>query len=253
MSKKEQKKYDDHIINKKKKIEFHVHTKASKDSLLNKYFILLMSKLKRIDCIAITDHNEIWYAKKIQPYFAKKGVDIIIGEEIFTKDGEIIGLFLNQRIEENLTAEETINKIKEQNGLVYIPHPFDIKRNETVLKEKTLKKISNKVDFIEMHNGRNVNLEYSKKQNQIAEENKATKIIGSDAHVFYELGRNYCLVNSYEKDVLISEIKKADFVQKKCLNIAHKNTRIVKLIKLIRKGDIDEISRVINKKIRRRK
>ena len=95
------------------KAEFHIHTRYSKDSILNKYFILIMCKIKGIKLLAITDHNEIKGALKYSKFLKKHNIDVIIGEEIMTNCGEIIGLFLTKRIEPNLSVEETINLIKE--------------------------------------------------------------------------------------------------------------------------------------------
>ena len=236
---------------KKYRIEFHVHTSISNDSFLKKRFLFLMCKLKKINCLAITDHNEIDNAIKYKEYFEKHGIKVIAGEEIFSKDGEIIGLFLTKKISPNLSAFETINEIKKQNGLVYIPHPYDEKRYKTVFKKDTLLEIKDKVDFIECHNGRNVLQKYSDIQSSIADELGLVKIVGSDAHTFYEIGRNYCEVSSLEKEDLINEIKNANFVKKKCIKFAHFNTKIVKLLKMIKGGKWNELSRIINKRFRR--
>lgn len=238
---------------KKYRVEFHVHTVHSKDSMLNKFFILLMCKIKKIKCIAITDHNEIKGAVKYEKFLKKHNVNVIIGEEIFTSEGEIIGLFLMNKIEKNLSPEETILQIRKQGGLVYIPHPYDEKRKETVLKSEALKRIYKDVDFIECHNGRNISTMFSIKQNEIAEKYGLTKIIGSDAHTFYEIGRNYCYINSFNKEDLINEIKNAEFYKKKCIKVAHFHTKIAKIIKMMGNGEFSELRRIINKKIRRRK
>lgn len=238
---------------KKKKIEFHVHTISSKDSMLTKYLILLICKLKKIDCLAITDHNEVHFSLKNKNFFKKHNIDIIVGEEIFTSDGEIIGLYLNKRIEPNLSAIETVKEIRKQGGLVYIPHPYDEKRKKTVIIDSALKKIRKEVDFIEKHNGRNVNIDFSNKQNKIAEKYNLRKIVGSDAHTFYELGRNYCLVESYDRDKLIENIENAIFKEKKCIKFSHLNTKLVKTIKMISRGDFHGIIRIIKKKFTRGK
>lgn len=236
-----------------KKIEFHVHTKYSKDSNLTYPFILLMCKLKKINCLAITDHNEIAGALKYKSKLKKHGIDVIVGEEIFTSDGEIIGLYLTKRIKPNLTAKETITEIKEQNGLVYIPHPYDLKRYKTVLTEKAFKSIKKDIDLIEKHNGRNIDISYSKKQEEIVNKNNLIGVVGSDAHTFYELGRNYLLVDSYDKEVLVSNIKKATIKTKKCIKLAHTNTKLVKVYKLVIGGDFDEVYRLIKRKCKRKK
>lgn len=238
---------------KKYKIEFHVHTRHSHDSILNKYFILLMCKFKRINCIAITDHNEVKGAIKYKLFLEKHNVNVIIGEEIFTSDGEIIGLFLNSKIQPNLSAEETVKLIKEQKGLVYIPHPYDEKRYKTVLKENALLKIKDSVDLVECHNGRNIDKKYSIIQESIADKYNLNKVVGSDAHTFYELGRNYCMVDSFEKNKIIDEVKKGLFVRKKCIKFAHFNTKLVRIHKMIWKGDFSGLYRIINRKFKKRK
>ena len=236
-----------------KKIEFHVHTKFSNDSILGLFFILMMCKFRKIDCLVITDHNEIDGAIKYKEKLLKYGIDVIVGEEIFTKDGEIIGLFLNKKIEPYLSAVDTVKRIRKQKGLVYIPHPYDEKRYKTVITQEALEKISKDIDFIEIHNGRNISEVFSNKQNEMADKYNLRKIVGSDAHTFYELGRNYCLVNSYEKAELISNIENAIFNKKKCIRLAHQNTKLARFIKIIGKGDFNELYRIINRKCKRKK
>ena len=237
----------------KYKIEFHVHTCYSKDSVLTYPFLLFMLKLKRINCIAVTDHNEIYGAVKYKEKLSKHSISVIIGEEIFSSDGEIIGLFLKEKIPANLTAEETVKRIKEQGGIVYVPHPYDNKRAKTVLKKEKISKLKKEIDFIEIHNGRNISDEYSIMQEKIQKEYNINPIIGSDAHTFYELGRNYCIVNSIDKNDIVESIINAEFKKKKCIKFAHFNTKIAKLIKLIKGGNVNEIFRIINKRLKKSK
>lgn len=238
---------------KKMRAEFHVHTSASPDSLLTKCLLFLMCKIKKINCIAITDHNEIKNAVKIKKAFEKKNIEIIVGEEISTKEGEIIGLFLEKKIEPNLSLKETIKQIRQQGAITYVPHPYDGKRSKTVISKENILLYKDEIDLIEFHNGRNIKEKYSKIQNEIANESGITKIIGSDAHTFYELGRNYCEIEKVSKEELVNEIKKASFHEKKCIKFAHFNTKIVRLIKIILGGKWDELSRIINKKLKRNK
>lgn len=227
------------------KAEFHIHTRYSKDSILNKYFILIMCKIKGIKLLAITDHNEIKGALKYSNFLKKHNIDVIIGEEIMTNCGEIIGLFLTKRIEPNLSVEETINLIKEQDGLIYLPHPYDEKRYKTVLNRDEQLKFKSCFDFVEIHNGRNIKKEYSLNQEKRQKMIGATRIVGSDAHVFFELGRNYILMeyngkDSFIKDVQAGEVHKAD-----CIMFAHFCTKIARVITMIEKGDLSGIYRII--------
>ena len=236
------------------KSEFHVHTRYSKDSILAYWLLLLILKTKKINTVAITDHNEIAGAIKYKNKFKKHGIEMIVGEEIFTSKGEIIGLGLTNKIEPDLSPEETIKQIRKQNGIVYVPHPYDEKRYKTVLAEDEIKKHKKEIDFIEVHNGRNISSEFDKKQNEIAEKYGITKIIGSDAHTFFELGRNYIITDKIITiENLISEYKNVKFNEKKCIEFAHRWTRIARIITLIGKGDFYGITRIIKKKFKKEK
>lgn len=236
------------------KTEFHVHTRYSKDSILSYWLLLLVLKIKKINTVAITDHNEVAGALKFKDKFKKHGIELIVGEEIFTNKGEIIGLGLTSKIEPDLSPKETIKQIRRQNGIVYIPHPYDEKRYKTVLIEEEIKKNKNEIDFIEVHNGRNISSKFDEKQNEIAEKYKLTKIIGSDAHTFFELGRNYILTeNKITIDNLMNEYKNVKFNEKKCINFAHQWTKVARVITLIGKGDFHGIVGIVKKKLKRKK
>lgn len=233
----------------KTKAEFHIHTRYSHDSILNCFFILLMCKLKRIKLLAITDHNEIAGAQKYKEKLAKHNIEVIVGEEIFTTEGEIIGLYLSHKIAPHLTPKTTIDLIKKQGGYVYIPHPYDEKRYKTVLKYDEIIKNKKDIDFIEIHNGRNINDFFSKKQEEISNELKdVVKIIGSDAHTFYELGRNFVTIEYNGKKSLKEAVKQGKFEKNKCIKIAHLNTKIARIITLIEKGELYELYRIIKRK-----
>ena len=235
--------------------EFHVHTRFSKDSILNKFFILFKLKIKKIKLIAITDHNEVKGAIKYKRFLKKFGIDVIVGEEVMTNSGEIIGLFLNEKIEPLQSPEQTIKQIKKQGGIVYLPHPYDEKRYKTVLKEEKQKKLKDEIDFIEIHNGRNVSEKFSDKQKNIQQNLNITPIIGSDAHTFIELGRNYVEVEYTNiedfKNNMKNIIEKSKFHQKECIKFAHTITKFARIIKMIEKGEFNELYRTIFK--RRRK
>ncbi len=241
-------------MKKKYKTEFHVHSRYSKDSILSFWIILAMAKIKKIDTIVITDHNEINGAVKYKDKFRKHNIEIMVGEEIFTNSGEIIGLNLKKRIEPNMTPEETIKEIRKQNGLVYIPHPYDEKRYKTVLTETEIEKNKDQIDFIEVHNGRNISENFDIIQNKIAEKYDLCKIIGSDAHTFFELGRNYILTeNKITSNNILDNYNNVQFVSKKCIKFAHRWTRVARILTMLGKGDIHELFRIINRKCKRKK
>lgn len=239
---------------KKIKLELHVHTKFSHDSILFFWLLYLKCFFCKIDYIAITDHNNILGAINFKNYCLKRGnkVKVIVGEEIMTDSGEIIGLFLKKNIRSGLTPKETIKEIKAQNGIVYIPHPYDRKRYKTVLKEIYIEKYKDMIDCIEIHNGRNVLEEYSKRQYEIAQKYNIQPIIGSDAHTIFEVGRNYISVDNKidTAEKFLNTIKKMEFHSKKCLNFCHYITKFVRLINFIRKGDFYGLFRIIYRKVK---
>lgn len=234
--------------------EFHVHTKYSHDSLLGKRSLAFMCRVKKIECVAITDHNEISGALEYRSWLARKGIQVIIGEEIFTDKGEIIGLFLTERIEPGLSPEETILRIREQNGIVYIPHPYDEKRFRTVLEPDSLRQCRAAIDCIEIHNGRNACSEFSYRQKEIATQNNLLPIVGGDSHTFIELGRNVCVTNEpFNRENFLENLASANFRTKPCLRISHRITRLVRALKLLSKGDLDGLRRAFNSRITRKK
>lgn len=235
------------------KSEFHVHTRFSHDSLMPLWLIKLICELKRIDTIAITDHNEIKGAIKLKSKFKDNKTEVIIGEEIFTEDGEIIGLDLKEKIEPGLSSKETIKRIKKQGGIVYIPHPYDEKRKRTVLKEKKIEENKESIDLIEVFNGRNIKEEFSVKQEEIAQKYGLKGIIGSDAHTFFELGRNNVFTpQKIMSSNILDSYSNPVFKKKKCIKYAHTATKLSRLVKIVLRGDYNEIQRIINRKRKNR-
>lgn len=234
------------------RIELHTHTQFSHDSLLNKWFYLLMLKLKRINAVGITDHNQIDGAIKFKSFLERFGIQVIVGEEVYSNKGEIIGLFLNKKIEPGKSPKVTMLEIKSQGGLVYIPHPYDEKRYKSVLTREEIEKNFELIDIIEIHNGRNIKRYFSDKQLEIANKFNKIQIVGSDAHIFFELGRNYNVMTNFnDKSEFIQSLKNAIYIKKDCIQISHQITKMVRIIKLLREGQFNEIYRIISKRYRR--
>ena len=237
------------------KTELHIHTSHSCDSLLSIRLLALLCRLNAVDCIAVCDHNTISGAIKAKQYFLKHHINVIIGEEIFTADGEIIGLFLNSEIPAGLSSEETAERIMAQGGMVYIPHPYDAKRYKTVLRTDKIKKLAPVTDFIEIYNGRNIENSFSQKQQETADKytdpSQTVRVAGSDAHAWFEVGRNYMISDSYDTNSP-SEFKEAMRAAERktapCSAFSHFHTKIVRLFKLLLKGNFNELYRIILRK-----
>jgi len=115
----------------------------------------------------------------------------IIGEEVLTSCGEIIGLFLTEEIPRRLSPEETVARIKAQGGLVCIPHPFDRFRPHSRLRRNALEKIMPDIDLIEVFNSRTFLSGDSARALQFAQSHGLPGTVGSDAHVIREIGRSF--------------------------------------------------------------
>lgn len=232
--------------------EFHIHTKYSHDSAMGMHALARMCKRRNIDCVAITDHNEIDGALAFKSYLESQGIQVIVGEEVFTSEGEIIGLWLTERIEPDLTPEETIAEIRKQGGLVYVPHPYDEKRYKTVLKPEALARVVTSIDCIEVHNGRNISKEFDVKQKAIAEQYALPQVIGCDAHCFFEVGRNYVeSAEPFTKANFAHNLANSTFHGSPCHSAAHTGTKAVRGARILRKEGVSGILGVLNRKFTR--
>ena len=234
------------------KLELHVHTKYSHDSIMPFWLLYLKCAFFNISYIAITEHNNIKGALAFSDYCKKRGdkLKVIIGEEIMTTQGEIIGLFLKKEIKAGLTPDETIEEILKQKGIVYVPHPYDLKRYKTVLDEQVIKANKDKIHCIEIHNGRNISKEYDVKQKEIADKYAILPVIGSDAHTIFEIGRNYIQISKIPDTPtnFLEALRNAEFKSKECLKFCHTLTKFARVIKFIERGDFSGLYRVIHRK-----
>lgn len=173
------------------RMEMHLHTQYSIDSYLKLDTIIKICQKKGINALAVTDHGTIEGAERLREKIEEKNakIKVITGEEIFTAKGEVIGLFLKERIPYLLSLEETIRRIKEQGGLVYIPHPFIPFMANCLGKE--LYQFSKEIDIIEIFNARTMFKAGLRKTRQFAQDNKLITVVASDAHTRFEIGNAY--------------------------------------------------------------
>lgn len=175
------------------KLDMHGHTYWSKDSRL------ALADLERaivhagLDAVCITDHNEIGGALELA---SRGNVRVIVGEEIRTTDGEIIGLFLREHIPALLSPAETIAAIREQGGLVYIPHPFDQFRGSR-LRRSALEAIRQQVDILEVFNARNLRRAHNAAARAYAAQHGLRMGAGSDSHLAVEVGHAYVELDAF--------------------------------------------------------
>lgn len=169
------------------RVDLHVHTRCSEDSLATPTEVLRWARRRAVDCVAITDHDTIEGAlelHRLAPWH------IIVGEEIRTTQGEIIGLFLVERIPPGLSPSETVRRVHAQHGLVYVPHPVDRVRH-SVLALAALAEIVSDVDLIEVLNARVTFPLDLERAEDLARLHGLPRGAGSDAHQASEIGAAY--------------------------------------------------------------
>lgn len=172
------------ISEKNMQIDLHVHSKYSSDGILDPEKIVKIGIKRGLHGIAITDHDSIIGALKAKRY-ETDDFKVIIGSEISTTQGEIIGLFIKEKIKESAPIE-VMDEIRAQDGMVIIPHPFDIMRKGTFQPKKEHTK---KIHKIEVFNSRCVNREYNQKALDFAKKYSLGFTAGSDAHFASEIGK----------------------------------------------------------------
>jgi predicted metal-dependent phosphoesterase TrpH/glycosyltransferase involved in cell wall biosynthesis len=168
-------------------VDLHMHTDHSHDCATPVEALLAAARDQGLGAIAVTDHNEISGALAAREKAAEYGVKVIVGEEVKTAhQGEVIGLFLQERIPRGLTLQETIAEIRRQGGLVYVPHPFD--RMHAVPDYEHLLAVVEDVDAIEVFNPRIAIPAYNEEAVRFAAKYLIVGGAGSDSHVAQGLG-----------------------------------------------------------------
>ena len=149
---------------------------------------------KGIDCVAIADHGTTeggLRLKEIAPF------KVIVAEEILTPDGEIIGMFLKETIPSGLSVAQVIARIKAQDALVYIPHPFDT-LTRFGLGAEIMEAMISQIDIIEAFNARSPLAQPSNRAGAFADKHGLAKGAGSDAHSPGEIGNAYVTMPDFQ-------------------------------------------------------
>jgi predicted metal-dependent phosphoesterase TrpH len=168
-------------------VDLHMHTDHSSDCATPVEVLLATAREQGLGAIAVTDHNEVSGALEAREKASAAGVKVIVGEEVKTaSQGEVIGLFLQEKIPRGLTLAETVAEIKRQGGLVYVPHPFD--RMHSVPDYEHLLPIVEEIDAIEVFNPRVAIGAFNEEAARFAAKYRIVAGAGSDSHVAQGLG-----------------------------------------------------------------
>ena len=167
--------------------DLHLHTSWSHDCSIEVDDLLDHAEAEGLGAIAVTDHNVIGGALEAAEKARGRRLTVIPGEEVKTADqGEVIGLFLREEIPRGMSFGETIEAIRVQGGLVYLPHPFD--RMHAIPKPETLHRHLAEIDVLEVYNARLLLEGYNDEALRFARKYNLTAGAGSDAHVLAGVG-----------------------------------------------------------------
>jgi predicted metal-dependent phosphoesterase TrpH len=208
--------------------DLHMHTDHSPDCATPVEVLLETARDRGLGAIAITDHNEVSGA--LEARRIAEGMDdlkVIVAEEVKTAEqGEVIGLFLEEKIPRGMTMAETIAAIRAQGGLVYVPHPFD--RFHSVPDYEHLLDIVEEIDVLEVFNPRVALTAFNEEAERFARKYRIVPGAGSDSHVAQGLGSVRVRIHDFEgPEEFLEAMRNADITRK------HKNLVYVQTLKLL--------------------
>jgi predicted metal-dependent phosphoesterase TrpH len=209
-------------------VDLHMHTDHSPDCVTPVEVLLQTARDRGLGAIAITDHNEVSGALEARRIAAEMGdIKVIVAEEVKTAEqGEVIGLFLEEKIPRGLTMAETIAEIRRQGGLVYVPHPFD--RFHSVPDYEHLIDIVEEVDILEVFNPRVALTAFNEEAERFARKYRIVPGAGSDSHVAQGLGSVRVRIHDFDGPAeFLEAMRDADITRK------HKNLVYVQALKLL--------------------
>jgi predicted metal-dependent phosphoesterase TrpH/glycosyltransferase involved in cell wall biosynthesis len=198
-------------------VDVHMHTDHSPDCATPVTSLLDAAEAAGLGAIAITDHNEVSGAHEARAQAQRDGrkLQVIVAEEVKTADqGEVIGLFIEDKIPRGMTLRETIDAIRAQGGLVYVPHPFD--RMHSVPDYEHLLDVVEDVDAIEVFNPRVAFSAFNEEAERFAAKYRIVAGAGSDSHVAAGLGSVKIRMRAFDgPEEFLESLREADIVRKR--------------------------------------
>jgi hypothetical protein len=211
------------------KADFHIHTRYSADSRNEPEDIVKRCQKIGINCIAVADHDAVEGALRIKEIAPFK---VIVAEEVLTYNGEIMGMFLKERIASGISIDKAIAAIKEQGGLVCIPHPFAPLRGLRLTAEE-FSQLAPRIDVIEVFNARCPTMQPNNKAKIFAKEHNLPGTAGSDSHTIAEIGNISVELNDFNTPAeFLESLRQAKIQGKLSGPFVHFHSTIAKFRKL---------------------
>ena len=215
------------------KIDFHVHTSKSFDSIADVKSVVRIAKSKGLDAICVTDHD-------VYTEFDDLGLTVFRGCEITTDAGDLLGVFIKSPVKSG-KWQDVIQQVHKQGGLVILPHPYN--------HHKLSAELVRSVDLIEGYNSR-VKPELNKQAVELAKKYDKPTVSSSDAHFASDVGNSYTIVDAKslkENDVKIALLKNKTKTHYRASN--RSKIHINRAIKLVKLRQFNKILPFIKRKI----
>jgi predicted metal-dependent phosphoesterase TrpH len=215
-------------------VDLHCHTRGSFDSLSDPAAVMRAAHSRGLTHLAITDHDRVDVALRARDS-APAGLTIIVGSEVKTSDGDLICLFLERAIPPGLPAVEAVAAVREQGGLVGIPHPFDRFRG-SLLNDPRLEALAGLVDWVEGWNARVIGRGGNEHAAAFAFEHRLPSVAVSDAHTALEVGVAYTVMDGDPSTPagLLAALATAAIVPGRASYVARVITPLAKLVQRTR-------------------
>ena len=192
------------------KTVFHMHTNHSPDCNKSVEELITLAQARAIGCVAITDHDTISGAREMMAK-APPGLKVIVGQEVSTTAGHVIGLYLHEPIEPQRSPRETALAIKRQGGLVVIPHPYNRLFGCGLCQH--LDEVVDLIDVVEVYNAQNLRSSPNRRAHQFAREHGFPQIVGVDMHHSDNLDACYQWLEPFETPgQFVASLRRANFV-----------------------------------------
>jgi predicted metal-dependent phosphoesterase TrpH len=211
--------------------DFHIHTRFSRDSLLTEERFIEVAIERGLTHVCITNHNNVEGAIAVRDRVRQLGLEdrltVILGEEVSTADGEVVGIYLTKTIPRGLSAKETADEIHRQGGLVSIPHPFDPFRGSHI-REGPLINLAEigKIDAVEVFNCRVSLQRHNLEAAEFAQRYDIPGIACSDAHSRFEVAMAFNALPPFETaEELKAGLQENEWTASRSTAFIHMTTR----------------------------
>ena len=214
-------------------VDLHCHTHASFNSLSSPAAVVRAAAAHGLTHLAITDHDRIDGALEARD-LAPEGLTVIVGQEIRSAEGDLIAAFLSEAIPVGLPARDAIALVREQGGVIGIPHPFDRFRG-SLLRDSQMAELCSLVDWIETHNARMMGAGNAKAA-ELAVEQRRPGVAVSDAHTVLEVGVAYTAMTGDPStpEGLLAALSSAQIVPGRASVLVRAVTPVAKAINRLR-------------------